>query len=74
MILVENDTIRDDETEISNIFNKYFVNITVTLPIEKVVSSLEVQNTANDVVATAIKKYEHHPCIINIKRLPRTGK
>ena len=68
IILVENDAIRDDETEISNIFNKYFVNITDTLPIEKVVSSLAVQNTSNDVVANAIKQYENHPCIINIKR------
>ena len=32
-------------------------------------SSPEVQNTSNDVVANAIKKYENHPCIINIKRL-----
>ena len=41
MILVENDTKRDDETDetdISNIFNEYFVNRTDTLPIEKAVS------------------------------------
>ena len=68
-ILAENDTIRNDETEISNIFNEYFVNITDTLTTEKVVPSLEAQNTSNDVVANAIKKYENHPCIIDIKRL-----
>ena len=68
IILVENKAIIDGETEKRNIFNKYFVNITDTLPIEKVVSSLEVQNTSNDVVANAIKKCENHPCIINIKR------
>ena len=68
IILFENNAIRDDETEISNIFNKYFVSITYTLPIEKVVSSLEDQNTSNNIVANAIKKYENHPCIINIKR------
>ena len=57
IILVENEVIIDDETEISNLFRNYFVNIIDALPIDKTVSSLEVPNASNDVVADAIKKY-----------------
>ena len=31
-------------------------------------SSLQVPNASNDVVADAIKIYENHPCITEIKR------
>ena len=68
IILVENEVIIDDETEISNLFNTYFVNIIDTLPIDSTVSSLEAPNASNDFVADAIKKYENHPCITKIKQ------
>ena len=68
IILVENEVIRDEETGISNLFNTYFVNIIDTLPIDRTVPSLQVPNASNDVVADAIKKYENHPCITEIKR------
>ena len=68
IILVENEVIIDDETEISNLLNTYFVNIIDTLPIDRTVSSLEAPNASNDIVADVIKKYENHPCITKIKQ------
>ena len=46
IILVENEVIIDDETEISNLFNTYFVNIIDILPIDRTVSSLEAPNAS----------------------------
>ena len=54
-MLVESEVIIDDETEISNLFNTYFIKIIDTLPIDRTVSSLEVPNASNDKVADAIK-------------------
>ena len=68
IMLVENEVIIDEETETSNLFNTYFVNIIDTLPIDRKVSSLQVPNASNDVVADAIKKHENHQCITEIKR------
>ena len=44
------------------------MNIIDTLPFDRTVSSLEVPNASNYAVADAIKKYESHPCVTEIKR------
>ena len=38
----------NDENEISNLFNTYFINIIYTLPNEETVPTIEVPNISND--------------------------
>ena len=61
--LIENEKVISDERELVKIFNEYFSNI---------VSNLDIQRPPNitlhhDPVLNAIKKFENHPSILEIK-------
>ena len=63
IMLIENEKVVSDETELVKIFNEYFSNI---------VSNLDIQRPPNitlhhDPVLNAIKKFENHPSILEIK-------
>ena len=61
IILVENDRIINDDIEIANTMNKYFVNVTKSLDIPKDIS---IVNTIS--VEQILDSYKAHPSIIAI--------
>ena len=64
ILLLENKGLVNEDTEIANIFNEYFVNITSTLPIVK--WSEDGRCTSIDDI---VCKYENHPSILRIRAL-----
>ena len=64
--LVENDEMIDDEIQIANLFNEYFVNIVKKLGLfTKEQNAISTENSLSE-VEIAITKYGNHPSIIAI--------
>ena len=64
-MLVESGEIVDDDKRLAETMNNYFSNITKTLNIQNWPEPTIIQN--EDVILTAIRKYQDHPSIIKIK-------
>ena len=64
--LDENNEIIEDDTEISEIFNKFFANAIKDFNIEIDPNILNNVEHIKDPILKAIKKYERHPSIIKI--------
>ena len=65
--LTEDGKMITEDTKIAEIFNHYFANITESLGISEDQSLLSETIGIKDSVEKAIKKYENHPSIRNIK-------
>ena len=66
--LVENNEIINNVTEICEIFNNFFGDIVANLNIPEIPCSPNCDGI-NDTVSMAIKKYENHPSINEIKKV-----
>ena len=73
--LVENDAVIDDESQIANIFNEYFVNIVKKLGILTEEQTTYSATNQLSEVEMAIIKYKNHPSIKAITdRMEKLGK
>ena len=61
--LLENEVLVDDDKEVAEVFNEYFVNITDSLGIIQPKGDLTPTDGLYDPVEIAIKKYSSHPSI-----------
>ena len=62
--LIENEKVVSDERELVKIFNEYFSNIVPNLDIQRPPSII----LHHDPVLNAVKKFENHPSILEIKK------
>ena len=62
--IIENEKVVSDEKELVKIFNEYFPNIVPNLDIQRPPSII----LHHDPVLNAIKKFENHPSILEIKK------
>ena len=71
--LVKDGEIISDDQEVAEIFNQFFINSVNSLEITK--NKLLISNTdnLNDPVEIALKKFEQHPSIIEIKEKVHVG-
>ena len=67
IILNNSNKIVSNNEELSQIFNKYFSKIVENLDIDKTLASNIVSSDVTDPVFNAIKKYEDHPSVKEIK-------
>ena len=65
--LVENEKIITNDSEIAEIFNEFFTNITKTMDIAPGECILVPTNQLLDPVEIAVEKYKYHPSIQKIK-------
>ena len=66
--LVENNDIITEDKEIAEKFNKFFITSVSTLAINENKGLLTDSSDTNEPVAKAIKKFENHPSILDIKK------
>ena len=66
--LVENNDIITEDKEIAEKFNKYFITTVSSLGITDNKALLTDDSNINDPVGKAIKKFENHPSILDIKK------
>ena len=66
IILVENEKVVSDDSEIATCFNDYFTDITKSLDI-KLWPTSEENEQITDKVVKAIDKYKDHPSVLKIK-------
>ena len=62
--LIENEKVVSDEIELVKIFNEYFSNTVPNLNIQRPPSII----LDHDPVLNAIKKFENHPSMLEIKK------
>ena len=62
--LIENEKVVSDERELVKIFNEYFSNTVPNLNIQRPPSII----LDHDPVLNAIKKFENHPSMLEIKK------
>ena len=69
IIIIENNTVISNKTDLAEKFNNYFVDAVENLEIEHLVSNDEDASIIEheDVVDTIIRKYTSHPSILKIK-------
>ena len=67
--IVENDTIYNNDSDVSQIFNQFFSNVVKNLNI--LPKDDVINDNVNDlgIINRAILKYEHHPSILKIKEV-----
>ena len=65
--LVENDTIYNNDSNVSQIFNQFFSNVVKNLNILPKDDVINDNVNDPDLINRAILKYEHHPSILKIK-------
>ena len=61
--LVENDSVISEDSELAEVFSKYFENVVKNLNIQRPIFSQE----HDDQIANAITNFEQHPSILKIK-------
>ena len=61
--LVENDSVISEDSELAEVFSKYFENVVKNLNIQRPIFSQE----HDDPIANAITNFEQHPSILKIK-------
>ena len=66
--LVENNDIITEDKEIAEKFNDYFITTVSSLAITENKALLTDASSINDPVGRAVKKFENHPSILDIKR------
>ena len=69
IIIIENDTVISNKTDLAEKFNNYFIEAVENLEIEHFVSENEDANIIGheDVINTIIRNYRSHPSILKIK-------
>ena len=67
IILIEKDVIISDDKEVSETFNKYFVDIVKNLDIEPLILDNEDEIHSNDTLDYIVNKYSKHASILKIK-------
>ena len=74
IILIENDKIINDDIEIAEIMNNYFVNVTKSLniPTHKYIGKKTILNDNQSILQT-MDSYESHPSIMAIKENSEIG-
>ena len=65
---MENNDIITEDQEIAEKFNKYFITTVSSLGITDNKALLTDDSNINDPVGKAIKKFEKHPSILDIKK------
>ena len=65
--MIEKDVIISDDKEVSETFNKYFVDIVKNLDIEPLILDNEDEIHSNDPLDYIVKKYSKHDSILKIK-------
>ncbi|XP_057299404.1 uncharacterized protein LOC130630024 [Hydractinia symbiolongicarpus] len=68
IILIEKEEIISDDEKVANIFNTSFTNIVKNLDLTISDTILVICSNVDDPVLKAIKQYENHPSILNIKK------
>ena len=66
--LVENNDIITEDKEVAEKFNQYFITTVSSLGITENQALLTNCSNLNDPVAKAVKKFENHPSILDIKK------
>ncbi|XP_057290348.1 uncharacterized protein LOC130613047 [Hydractinia symbiolongicarpus] len=66
--LIEKEEIISDDEKVANIFNTFFTNIVKNLDLTISDTILVICSNVDDPVLKAIKRYENHPSILNIKK------
>ena len=66
--LVENGELITDDKQIAETFSGFFVDAVSSLQIEENKALLDDVGTETDPVKRAVKKFRHHPSILNIKK------
>ena len=66
--LVENNDIITEDKEVAEKFNNYFITTVSSLAITENKALLNDASNINDPVARAVKKFENHPSIFDIKK------
>ena len=69
IIIIEGDTIYQDDTEVTKCFDEYFSNAVKNLNIEVNEDNLNLISHISDPIMHAIKKYENLPSIVKIKEV-----
>ena len=69
IIIIEGDTIYQDDTEVTKCFDEFFSNAVKNLNIEVNEDNLNLISHISDPIMHAIKKYENHPSIVKIKEV-----
>ena len=67
--LIENGKILANDEEVAECFNEYFINITNGMGIDLSLKEVYDNLTLDEMVVRAVKKYEHHPSIKQIKSI-----
>ena len=57
-----------NEVKVANVFNKYFVNVVLSMGITNNHIFLSIKNTSGDPLEKIIDKYKNHPSIIYINK------
>ena len=71
--LVEKGEIITEDTELAETFNGFFIDAVSSLSIEENRALLDDVGDATDPVRIAVKKFAHHPSILNIKNRVQVG-
>ena len=66
IFLLQNETVISDDTQIANIFNEHFCNVTDTLDISSWNTSVTLQKDFND-IERIVENFYNHPSILKIK-------
>ena len=66
--LIEKEEIISDDDKVANIFNTFFTNTVKNLDLTISDTILVICSNVDDSVLKAIKRYENHPSILNIKK------
>ena len=67
IVLVEDDEIISDDTEVAEIFNSFFVTVTESLGIKENNDNISGTEGISDPIEKSIQKYSNHPSILRIK-------
>ena len=67
--IVENDTIYNNDSDVSQIFNQFFSNVVKNLNILPNDDVINDNVNDPDIINRAILKYQHHPSILKIKEV-----
>ena len=67
IVLVEDDEIISDDTEVAEIFNSFFVTVTESLGIKENNDNISGTEGILDPIEKSIQKYSNHPSILRIK-------
>ena len=65
--LLENSNVESTESEVVDVFNKYFVNIAESLDIANMPEQEPLNDHMDDTSLAIVERYKSHPSIIKVK-------